>query len=63
LNPTFPPVLPSSPEITAIHPSLHPQVKRELAAVLLFEPHSKAGTVCKSDWTQRGLERAGAMEE
>uniref|UniRef100_A0A2K5CJB0 Rap guanine nucleotide exchange factor 3 n=1 Tax=Aotus nancymaae TaxID=37293 RepID=A0A2K5CJB0_AOTNA len=23
-------------------------VKRELAAVLLFEPHSKAGTVCKS---------------
>lgn len=25
------------------------QVKRELAAVLLFEPHSRAGTVCKSD--------------
>lgn len=25
-------------------------VKRELAAVLLFEPHSKAGTVCKSGW-------------
>lgn len=38
-----------SPAPINAHCLLWLQVKRELAAVLLFEPHSKAGTVCKWD--------------
>lgn len=40
-----------------------PQVKRELAAVLLFEPHSKAGTVRKSDRTGCWASGAGMRAE
>lgn len=47
------PLVPGLDSLTVVPLPL--QVKRELAAVLLFEPHSKAGTVCKSclgEWAE-----------
>lgn len=54
------PLCPWTP-LTASSPC--PQVKRELAAVLLFEPHSKAGTVRKSDGTGCWASGAGMRAE